>query len=175
MKHIEYLSIPEHSQNIQLANKIIWNQIRSRTEADFYTISYAGRTINQFTSLLKEAGVVTVVDIRQNAVSPYKPEFSKNRIQQFLEKNEIQYNHRPDLGVPREIRATAIGRFDRTAIWEWYDASVLSTFIGNNLDNFFNSVEHPVAFMCVETDPFICHRHRLALALERHGLNDYDL
>lgn len=175
MSHFQGLLIPEQPLRVQLANKMRWNRQRSQAEADFYTIGYAGRTIGQFTRLLLDAGVSTIVDVRQNAVSPYKPEFSKTRLRKHLETYGLQYLHRADLGVPRDIRAKAIGRQNRDPIWSWYDSNVVATFLGSNLDEFFNWAEHPIAFMCVESDPYACHRHRLAIALERHGLKGYDL
>jgi hypothetical protein len=175
LSHVQLLLIPEQSLRIQLANKIRWNQQRSLAEADFFTIGYSGRTIAEFTTILLEANVSTVLDIRQNAVSPYKPEFSKARLKQNLERNGIQYIHRADLGVPRDIRAGAVGQQDRSSIWDWYDLNVVRSFAGKNLDEFFNCADHPIAFMCSESDPYSCHRHRLALALELNGLKGYDL
>lgn len=169
------LLIPEEPPRVQLANKQRWNSERSREYSDFYTIGYAGRSIVQFTRLLLDAAVSTVIDVRQNPVSPYKPEFNKNRLRQYLEGVGIQYLHRADLGVPRDVRAKAIGQHDRISIWEWYDSNVVQIFLGKNLDEFFNWAEHPIVFMCVESDPYSCHRHRLAIALERHGLKGYDL
>lgn len=175
MHRFEPLLIPEQPLKVQLANKKRWNQQRSREKADFYTVGYAGRTINQFVDLLKSAGVSTVVDIRHFAISPYKPEFTKNRLTQHLESRGIQYLHRPDLGVPRDVRARAIGQSDRSSIWDWYDTNVVRIFIGSNLDEFFNWAEHPVALMCSESDPYACHRHRLAIALEKRGFKGFDL
>lgn len=175
MQRFEPLLMPEQPLRIQLANKRRWNQQRSLERADFYTVGYAGRTINQFIDILKSADVATVVDIRQYAISPYKPEFTRNKLMQHLGRRGVQYIHRPDLGVPRDVRAKAIGQKDRSSIWDWYDANVVSNFIGNNLDEFFNWAEHPVALMCSESDPCACHRHRLAIALEKHGLKGFDL
>ena len=48
-------------------------------------------------------------------------------------------------------------------------------YVGINLHHFLNSVDHPAALMCVETDPTECHRHRLCIALEGLGLRGFDL
>lgn len=134
-----------------------------------------GRNAEQFVSVLQGAGVAALVDIRYTPVSMYKPDFSKRNLQQLLEENGIAYLHWPDLGVPREIRGRAVGQVDRTLIWDWYDAHVAESFAGNQIGHFFNAVDHPAAFMCVELDPTSCHRHRLSLALERWGFRSFDL
>lgn len=115
------------------------------------------------------------MDIRQNPVSMYRPELSKNNLRRAVEDQGMLYNHLPELGVPRDIRAKAIETGTREVIWEWYDDQVVSSYIGSNLHRFLNTVEHPVALMCVELDPRECHRHRLFMALEQMGLRGFDL
>ncbi len=142
--------------------------------AKFFTIGYAGRTALQFVQLLLEAGVRSLIDIRFNPVSMYKPEFSRTNLQRIVEDAGLEYLHVRDLGVPREIRAKALASGDREVIWEWYDKNVVAPFLEKNLHEFLN-LNHPVALMCVETDPRECHRHRLFQALEDQGFQGFDL
>ncbi|MBI4307410.1 MAG: DUF488 domain-containing protein [Chloroflexi bacterium] len=174
MPRFQLVSLPQQSFPEQFKNKARWNGARSRRHADFYTIGYAGRNICEFVSLLNDAGISTLVDIRHTPIS-HKPEFSKAYLKRYLENNGLEYMHRPDLGVPRDVRAEAVGQKTRDIIWQWYDSYVVPRLAGRNLDEFFNWADHPVALMCVECDPSACHRHRLAIALERHGLRGYDL
>lgn len=169
------LPLPTDPAHVQVENRTVWNECRSRDFADFYTISYAGRTVGDVLHALRSVGVVTLVDIRHAPVSQYKPDFSKGNLQRHLDAAGIRYVHLPDLGIPREIRSIAIGKPDRADLWEWYDRYVVEPFVGRNLHYFLNFADHPVALMCVETDPTSCHRHRLVLALERHGLSGFDL
>lgn len=104
----------------------------------------------------------------------YRPDLSKSNLQKRVEDAGLQYHHFRDWGVPREIRAKAINSGTRDPIWEWYDGAVVDRFFQRNLHWFLN-LEHPVAMLCVEADPTECHRHRLFLALERHGLRGFDL
>jgi uncharacterized protein (DUF488 family) len=168
------LKLPTDPIAVQTSNKCEWNAIRSIDAADFYTVGYAGRTINDFIAVLQSAGVSTVIDVRQFAVSMYKPDFSKRNLQASLRSVEIDYLHIPEWGVPREVRSLAQGEPGRERIWAWYDSNVADDF-RRNLHRFFNAAEHPVALLCVELDPTACHRHRLALALEQSGLCGYDL
>ncbi|MBI4337484.1 MAG: DUF488 domain-containing protein [Chloroflexi bacterium] len=169
------LSLPTPSKAVQKRNKSAWNHERDLSRADFFTIGYEGTRIEEFVRTLKATGVATVVDIRHGAVSIHKPEFSKGHLQQVLGSYGVDYIHRPELGVPRDIRAKAAGKVDRRSIWEWYDHEVVPQFVGRSLHVFMNWADHPVALMCVEADPTLCHRHRLTVALERRGLRSYDL
>ena len=125
--------------------------------------------------VMLKADVQSLVDIRKNPVSMYRPELSKNNLKRHVEEHGIYYIHYPDLGVPRDIRAKAIETGTRDVIWDWYDAHVVDQFIGKNLHKFLNCADHPVALMCVEIDPRECHRHRLFMALESNGLRGFDL
>jgi uncharacterized protein (DUF488 family) len=169
------LRLPTDPVGTQLKNKEEWNTHRSKESADFYTIGYAGRSIEDVLRALKSAGVATLIDIRHMPVSMYKPEFSKHNFRRDLEAKGFHYLHLPYLGIPRDIRSLAIGKTNRNDLWEWYDRNVVASFIGRNLHRFLNSADHPVALMCVETDPTACHRHRIVLALERLGLRGFDL
>lgn len=169
------LKLPSASLKQQLERKAIWNDSRSPDEADFFTIGYTGRRIDDLLNLLLANGVRTLVDIRQYAVSMYRPELSKSNLRRALEERGLHYSHLPELGVPRDIRAKAIATGNRDVIWAWYDEYVVRAWLGQNLHRFLNTVEHPVALMCVELDPHECHRHRLFLALEEMGLRGFDL
>lgn len=169
------LRLPSASMRAQATNRIRWNLARSMPDADFYTIGYSGRQPNEVVDALTSAGVCSVLDIRFSPVSMYRPEFSKENLRRLLVLHGIEYYHQPLLGVPRDIRGLAVGAGTRDAIWEWYDRHIVAGYVGRNLNDFFNSVDHPVALLCVEADPTACHRHRLCLALERMGLKSFDL
>lgn len=167
------LNLPSAPVKRQIANKAEWNESRSSEVADFFTLGYSGRKIEKILDALKRHGVRTLLDIRQNPVSMYRPELSKTNLRQLLEKHRICYAHAPELGVPRDIRARAIETGSRDVIWDWYDKNVVTTHL--NLHAFLNAFERPVALMCTELDPHECHRHRLSLALEGMGLSSFDL
>jgi uncharacterized protein (DUF488 family) len=169
------LKLPEKTLEEQKRNKISWNARHYTSEPDFYTIGYAGKDTKTFIGILRKANIATLVDIRFSPISRFKPEFSKNNLKNSMEVNGIAYIHRPDWGVPRDIRAYSVGKQTRDDIWTWYDANILPNVVEGNLDSFFNAMEHPIALMCVEYDPTECHRHRIFLGLERLGLRGCDL
>lgn len=141
---------------------------------DFFTIGYSGKTIFSFVHALMQAGVASLIDVRYNAVSMYKPDFSRRNLARALGEAGIEYIHMPDLGVPSDIRGLAEASGRREDIWDWYDENVLPQY-SRNLDWFFNSANHPVALMCTEKDRDDCHRHLIADALGRQGLSSADL
>lgn len=169
------LPLPSKPVRAQLEAKALWNEARSQNAADFFTIGYTGRPTNELLEALGGAGVQTILDVRQNAVSMYRPDLSKANLQRLLRGRGIDYLHLPALGVPRDIRAKAIATGTRQVIWDWYDAHVVPAFVGRNMTRFFNLAEHPVAFLCTERDPSECHRHLLFNALEAKGLRGFDL
>jgi uncharacterized protein (DUF488 family) len=173
MPQANKLNLPSASVKMQVASRLTWNEARSSASADFFTIGYTGRKTEDIIATLKQHGVRTLVDVRQNPVSMYRPELSKSNLAQLLEDNGMCYAHLPQFGVPRDIRAKAIETGSRDVIWAWYDENVVASFL--NLHYFLNGFEHPVALMCTEIDPQECHRHRLSLALEAMGLTSFDL
>lgn len=175
MPQAHRLNLPSATAKQQLDNKWIWNDARSAHTANFFTIGYTGRKIEEIIATLQQNEVRTLVDIRQNPVSMYRPEMCKANLARILEEHGLQYAHCPKLGVPRDIRAKAIETGSRSIIWEWYDQHVITSFLGRNLHLFINSFEHPVALMCVEVDPRECHRHRLFMRLEEMGMRGFDL
>jgi len=177
MPQANRLALPTLPVKRQLENKLHWNEERSAERANFFTFGYSGRKTEELIGALITNGVRTLVDIRQNPVSMYRPELSKNNLARLLAEHGMNYQHFPQLGVPRDIRAMAIETGTRDVIWNWYDENVIGEFFGSsrNLHFFLNCVEHPVALMCTEIDPQECHRHRLSLALERMGMSGFDL
>lgn len=175
MPQAHRLNLPTVPVKQQLENKVVWNDKRSAEKANFFTIGYTGRKTEEILTTLMANGVRTLLDIRQNPVSMYRPELSKSNLARLVEEHGMHYAHFPQLGVPRDIRAKAIETGTRTVIWDWYDEHVIASFLGRNLHFFLNCVEHPVALMCTEIDPQECHRHRLSLALEHMGMSGFDL
>lgn len=165
------IELPQESIDVQIFNKIMWNLERVG-DFDFYTIGYEKKTIEQVLELLKRAKVKTLVDARKNPVSQYKPDFNKKKLQETFKNHGIEYVHYPELGVPSEIRRKLGETGDYNWFFKQYDESILPRL---EKDADLKPLSYPIAIMCVELDPTKCHRHRIALALEKKGLKGYDL
>jgi uncharacterized protein (DUF488 family) len=68
-----------------------------------YTAGYAGFDQEGFLAKLELFKVAVVIDIRQKPISR-NHDFTRSRLQPFLEQNGIQYLHLQELGVPTEYR-----------------------------------------------------------------------
>jgi uncharacterized protein (DUF488 family) len=168
------LKLPTRKPRERAESKALWNEGRSVDQADFYTVGYEGRTTDDLIAALTDAGVRTLVDVRFTPLSMYRPDLSKTNFQKRIERAGMVYLHAQECGVPKDIRAKAMATGSRDTIWNWYDANVVNRYFEFNLHWFMN-LEHPTAMMCVEHDPEECHRHRIAIALEKNGLRGYDL
>lgn len=170
-----YATLPTDSIRIQSAKRESWNATRSINGAEVFTVGYSGHDTSSFIASLKLGEVESVIDIRFAPVSMYKPDFSKRNLERHLAQHGIEYIHMPQLGVPTEVRREAAAHASRDGIWNWYDDNVIEKYAAKNLHWLFDAADHPVALMCVERDPTACHRHRLAVALERIGIACFDL
>src|SRR5437016_4363782 len=121
MPQANRLKLPSASLKRQQQNRDTWNDSRSPEMADFFTLGYTGRKTDEILDVLVANGVRTLIDIRQHAISMYRPELSKTNLARALEARGMLYVHMPELGVPRDIRAMAIETGSRDVIWEWYD------------------------------------------------------
>jgi ParB family chromosome partitioning protein len=164
------IELPEEPIEVQIHNKTLWN-LKRIGDYDFYTIGFAKRTIDQFLELLRLKNVRTLVDVRKNPKSIFRPEFNRENLEKVLTAQGITYIHYPELGVPEEIREKLAETGDYSWFFNWYDNNILP-----NLDEVdLETLAYPIALMCVEFDPTRCHRHRIALALEERGLKGCDL
>ncbi len=167
------LRLPTKTVRERVESKLRWNEARMPEQADFFTFGYEGRKLEELLNVLQSTGVKTLLDVRYTPLSMYRPELSRNNFSKRVKIGGITYIHCPHLGVPKDIRARAISTGTRDSIWEWYDSHVVDRYFKRNLHWFLN-LEHPTAMMCMEHDPEECHRHRIFIALEKHGLQGYD-
>ena len=167
--------LPEEPLSEQRKSKDVWNIEHSGGQADFYTVNYADRNIDHFVEILKAADVGTVFDVRHDPVSRFKPSFNKANLIGALSENGIKYVHRGDLGVPRNVRRKAAEAGSRDGIWSWYKTEIIESISESEIKALVDSDNRPVAFMCVEVNPALCHRHLLFLKLEEAGLRGRDL
>lgn len=138
-----------------------------RPSFDFLTAGSSGRTPE---ALLDQAQlpvfrVGALIDIRATPFSRHTPLWNRTALEPRVRSHGLEYLHRPDLGVPSEVR----NRF-RTAgssyadLFSWYDDRLASEPVLASLDEVRS--RHPL-FLCTELGPTFCHRHRLALGLEK--------
>jgi uncharacterized protein (DUF488 family) len=68
----------------------------------FYTIGHSTRSIAEFTDLLVQAGVETVVDVRTVPRSRTNPQFNRDTLPETLSQFQVGYEHVSALGGLRK-------------------------------------------------------------------------
>ncbi len=125
------------------------------------TIGFTGKTAEEFFTLLSDAGVQQVIDVRQNRIGQLSG-FSKHPdLSFFLRKIAgIEYLHEPLLAPPPEILRT----YRRTKDWPAYEAHFLAAMkvrrVPASLDT--SSWSPKVSLLCSEPGPEKCHRRLVA-------------
>jgi uncharacterized protein (DUF488 family) len=128
------------------------------------TTGYAGHDLESFVTKLRDHGVETIVDIRQNPVSR-KRGFSKSKLEKFLAGHGIGYVHLRELGVPVELRNRLRGAdCDLDEYFEEFGRYVSTQ---NNALTVMQSkaLQERCCLLCVESRPEDCHRSIVAETL----------
>ena len=136
-------------------------------EVTLCTIGFAGKTAEQFFSLLAEAGVRRVLDIRENRGGQLSGFAKHPDLAFFLQRLAgIEYEHEPRLAPTPEIRKA----YRATKDWQQYEAAFLALMQERG---FPGAVEVPLAggtlaLLCSEAGPEKCHRRLVAELLAEH-------
>lgn len=139
------------------------------------TIGYEGATLPAFLAALREAGVTTLVDVRDAPVSRKKG-FSKRELATALEAAGIAYVHLRWLGNPKPGREAG-----RAGDIETYHRHYFARLATPEAQKALAEAARLAAaggacLMCFERDPAHCHRTLVAQALaERMALDIEDL
>lgn len=134
-----------------------------------WTVGYQGTVVDGLIATLRGAGVTLVIDVRELPLSR-RAGFSKRVLAGSLEAAGIGYRHLKALGTPKEGRIAAHGG-DYPRFW-----AIVEDKLGTPEAEFaLNEAAgiarvQRVALLCVESDPAVCHRLRVAQVLaERFG------
>lgn len=150
--------------------KIVWNLRRLDLEQfNHFTIGYSQRSLDQFIELLHLAHIELLADVRAVPISRFRPEFSKLGLANSLAKCGIEYAHWPEFGVPTDVRHL----LQAEDLFAWYNSNAQLGLKLTQRSTELSSCR--IAFMCTEVDPQSCHRHCIAVYLERMGYRLLDL
>ncbi|MFO7677530.1 MAG: ParB/RepB/Spo0J family partition protein [Thermoplasmatota archaeon] len=144
-----------------------------------FTIGYEGKNIDDFISILKENKIQTVVDIRGSSDSKHKPEFNGSVLARTLNHADINYIHRPELGVHYQIaQPYKDGYIDIKCLENWYKWNIEKQ---NEID--LNKLSEEIkdlgktVFLCMEKYPTpirdqkqYCHRNILVEMIMKTNL-----
>ncbi|MGX7704063.1 DUF488 domain-containing protein [Methylobacterium sp. Gmos1] len=140
-----------------------------------FTIGYEGADTERFAAALRDAGVMTLADVRAVAASR-KRGFSKSALAAGLADAGIGYAHLRSLGTPKAGREAARAH-DAALMRRIYCDEVLDTAAGEAaLDELAAlAADGPTCLLCFERDPERCHRRVLSERLAGRGFEVVDL
>ncbi|MGE5269828.1 MAG: DUF488 family protein [Thiohalocapsa sp.] len=140
-----------------------------------FTMGYEKARLADVVAALKDAGVATLIDVRDRPISR-RPGFSKRQLAAAVEEAGIGYLHLQALGTPPEGREAGRRR-DWNRFWD---------IVGDKLarpeaelallDAAAAARKAPACLLCYEADWQCCHRRRVAEILTaRHGFTVHHL
>lgn len=170
---------PEFTRRLQENG---WSRDEARAQLErfqndtIYTTGYSGLSISELVEHLEEAEIEVLVDVRRSGESMYKPEFNSDVLENHFSNEDIDYEHRPEMGVPQNIvtpyKEQAIGH---KCFRDWYNWSIHQDERFEELAEFVKE-SGKCALMCIEKYPepedeqeHYCHRHHLAEELIDEG------
>lgn len=127
-------------------------------ETPVYTIGYGTREIEDFLVALQIHEIEYLIDVRTSPYSSYKPAFSRNALQNFLEAHGVRYLFMGDSlgGQPDDPACYTDGKVD-------YDKVARQSFFRAGIERLRAASRQGqrVALMCSEGKPENCHRAKL--------------
>ncbi len=131
-----------------------------------YTIGFTQKSLRQFVTLLREAGVDGVIDIRQNNTSQLAGFAKRDDLAFILETQNIGYLEEKRLAPSPDL----LNRYHAGLPWSEYVPEFEAMLAERPLDNILRGIEGRFArpcLLCAEPTPEHCHRRLVAEAFAR--------
>lgn len=138
----------------------------------FFTIGHSTRSFDQFLSMLREAGVRGIADVRRFPGSRRFPQFDREQLQPALADAGIEYRHFAELGGRRGTGAVdSPNGWWKIAAFRHYADHALTPRFQRAFDALLQfGSQRPVAVMCAEALWWRCHRRLVADQLLAAGM-----
>ena len=88
-----------------------------------YTAGYEGQQVDAFLDMLMRNGLQQILDVRNNPVSR-RYGFHKTTLDRLCKSLDIEYVHRPELGIPPVLRQSLKTQADYESLFVKYEAEV---------------------------------------------------
>ena len=140
-----------------------------------FTIGYEKARLADVIATLAEAGVATLIDVRDRPISR-RPGFSQRQLEAAIEEAGMRYLSLRALGTPPEGREA-----DRRRDWDRFWAIVETRLSSPEAELALHEAgllaqQSASCLLCYEADWRVCHRRRVAeLLAERHGFTVHHL
>lgn len=126
-----------------------------------YTVGYEGCSVDRLLDVLMRKGIRRVIDVRRNPVAR-RYGLHKSSLDRLCGKLDIDYVHVPAVGIGCELRRNLDGPDAYAKLFETYEKKLLPSEPNAVATIARMTTEEPTALMCMEADPGMCHRSRLA-------------
>jgi uncharacterized protein (DUF488 family) len=135
-------------------------------EKALFSIGHGSRKAEELLELLQKFQIGFLADVRTYPVSRFHPQFNRDRLKQFLEAYGIRYVFMGDAlgGRPKDPSCYDDGKVNYYKLKNtgYFKAGIarLQKAAENNI---------PLAVMCSERNPAVCHRALLIGEVLKHG------
>lgn len=128
-----------------------------------YSVGHGARSLEEFLTVLEEAGVRHVVDIRTAPRSRRHPHFDGPALHASLQERGIAYAHLRGLGGWRRARPDSPHLALRVPGFRGYADHLSSAEFRRDYETLLEGARRtPMAYMCAETQWWRCHRKILS-------------
>jgi uncharacterized protein (DUF488 family) len=144
--------------------------MKANNEKTIWTIGHSTRSYPDFVSLLKQAEIRMLVDVRAFPGSRKYPQFNSSELEQSLHVDGIQYKHMPELGGRRKPKPDSHNTEWRNESFRGYaDYMETEEFVKAIVALEALAVNTHVAYMCSESVWWRCHRALISDSLKIRG------
>jgi uncharacterized protein (DUF488 family) len=144
-----------------------------RARRAFFTIGHSTRSIDEFTALLREAGVESVVDVRKMPRSRANPQFNIDILPDELRDRQVGYHHIAALGGLRgrspDVPTSLNNLWRNRSFRNYADYALTPPFRGGLTELIRLGQARTCAIMCSEVLWWRCHRRIIADYLLAEG------
>ncbi|QDU39942.1 hypothetical protein Mal4_42960 [Maioricimonas rarisocia] len=142
-----------------------------------WTLGHSDRELEEFLSMLHEASIDAIADVRRFPGSKANPQYGQDALAASLRENGIEYRHFPRLGGRRSDRIEdSPNQGWRVEAFNAYADYMLTDDFQEGLQELEEfALQQPTAIMCAELVPWRCHRRLIADALIADGWDVWDI
>lgn len=145
-------------------------RVASKSPRPIYTIGHSNISIEEFLSLLDDADIEVLADIRSYPSSRHCPWFAKDALAIACKNHGISYHHITDLGGRRRTPPTGENAGWTNESFRSYADYMLEPSFRIGLESLETiASDHRTAYMCAEAVPWRCHRTLVSDALVAEG------
>jgi uncharacterized protein (DUF488 family) len=123
-----------------------------------FTIGFTRKSAREFFSLLKDAGVQRLLDIRLNNTSQLAGFTKRDDLAFFCELMGIEYRHLPELAPTQPL----LDASRRSGAWEEYERKFLALMRLRKIEEMPHELFDRACLLCSEAGPEHCHRRLVA-------------